>query len=710
MTSINWPPQEQRKLIGTRIDRVDGPEKSSGAAKYSLDINRPGMLYGKILGASIAAGTLKSLDIKAAEALPGVKAVHVMTQPGGAINWAGQEILALAAETEEAANEALRRIKVEYVPGDPQVDDADPLKVSGNPATRTEGDTAGGFAQASATVEGRYGVATITHCCLEPHGQVSEFRDGELNVWPSTQAVSGFANQLTKAAGLEASKIHIDCQYMGGGFGSKFGADAWGVACVELAKKAGKPVKLLLDRDLELMIGGNRPSAFADVKIGADKEGRVTAWQSKSWGSGGMGGFSAPLLPYVFAFPNQTTESQGIRTNRGAARAWRAPRHPQGCAITMAAMEDLAAKLGIDALEFYLKNLEFAPENLRDTYREELLIAADLIGYNGKAHLRGDKSKGPIKRGLGISLHTWGGAGHASTCDVTINPDGSVEASMGTQDLGVGTRTCIGIVAAETLGLPLEAIKVNIGKNAYPTSGGSGGSTTIGGISSSTRRAAVAALDELLKRVANELNISADELEAAEGRIRAKNNPQKSIAWKDACKLLGRMPITQQAKHGGGARTELTGSGVGGVQIADVSVDIETGQVKMNEMVAVQDCGLIIDLKLAESQVYGALIMGVTYALFEEAIYDKKTGRMLNPDMEFYRLATLPDVGKLRVHMMTGKGYDERGVIGLGEPPVISPGAAISNAVANAIGIRVPTIPLTPDRVIEALENGGALA
>ena len=707
MTDIQWPSQEKRKLIGKRIERVDGPAKSSGAAKYSLDINRPGLLYGKILGATIAAGTLKSLDASAAEALQGVRAVHVMTQAGRPINWAGQEIVALAADTEEIATEALGLIKVEYEHGEPQVDDSDPQKVSGNPATRTEGDPAAGFAAAAETVSGRYGVATITHCCLEPHGQVSEFRDGELHVWPSTQAVSGFAGQLTKPAGLEANKIHIDCQYMGGGFGSKFGADAWGVACVELAKKAGKAVKLLLDRDLELMIGGNRPSAFADVKIGADKEGRVTAWESKAWGSGGMGGFSAPLLPYVFSFPNQTTESQGIRTNRGAARAWRAPRHPQGCAITMAAMEDLAAKLGIDALEFYLKNLEYAPENLRDRYREELMLAAELIDYKSKAHPRGDKAKGPVKRGLGISLHTWGGAGHASACDVTINADGSVEASMGTQDLGVGTRTCVGIVVAETLGLPLEAVKVNIGRNSYPTSGGSGGSTTIGGISSSSRQAAVAALDELWKKVAGELKISPDELEAADGKIREKANPQKSIAWKDACKLLGQMSITQQGRHQGGARTELTGSGVGGVQIADVSVDIETGLVKMNEMVAVQDCGLIIDLKLAESQVYGALIMGITYAIFEEAIYDRQTGRMLNPDMEFYRLATLPDVGKLKVHMMTGKGYDEQGVIGLGEPPVISPGAAISNAVANAIGVRVPSIPLTADRVIEALENGG---
>jgi xanthine dehydrogenase YagR molybdenum-binding subunit len=707
MTSINWPSQEKRKLIGTRIDRLDGPAKSSGAAKYSFDMNRPKMLYGKILGAPIAAGKLTALDTSAAEALEGVEAIHVMTEVGRPINWAGQEIVALAAVTEEIATEAIRLIKAEYERGEPQVDDTDPARAEGRPRQRTNGDPEKGFAEAAATVSGRYGIATIAHCCLEPHGQVSEFADGVLKVWPSTQAVSGIANQMTEAAGLPANKIQVDCQYMGGGFGSKFGPGAWGAASIHLAKKAGKPVKLLLDRDLELAIAGNRPSAFADVKVAADREGRVTAWESNVWGSGGMGNFGAPPVPYVFEFPNLTTSSQGIRTNRGPTQAWRAPGHPQGCAITMAALEDLAAKLNMDALEFFLKNVEFAPEALRNVYSEELRIAAEMIDYKRKAHPRGDTATGPIKRGLGISLHTWGGRGHDSTCDVTINPDGSVITSIGTQDLGTAARTCVAIVVAESLGLPLEGVQVNIGRNSYPASGGSGGSTTIGGISSSSRRAAIAALDELLKRVAGQLTLSPDELEAVDGRIREIGNPEKSIAWKDACRLLGQTAITQQGKHAPGARTELTGSGVGGVQIADVSVDIETGLVTMNEMVAVQDCGLIIDLKTAESQVYGAMIMGVTYALFEECVYDRQTGRMLNPDMEFYRLAGLSDVGQLKVHMMTGPGYDDQGVIGLGEPPVISPGAAISNAVANAIGVRVPMLPLTPDRVLAALEAGG---
>ncbi len=705
MTSINWPPEDKRKLIGKRIERLDGPAKSSGAAKYSLDMQHPDMLYGKILGASIAAGKIKSIDTKPAEALKGVAAIHPMKKEGDTVNWAGEEILALAATSEEIANDALRLIKIEYEETKPKIDDTDPSKVEGRARERTDGKPDEGFAQAAAIVEGRYGLPVITHCCLEPHGQLSDYTDSGMKVWPSTQSVSGMTNDLAEKAGLPASKVEVDCQYMGGGFGSKFDTGNWGAASVALSKKAGKPVRLHLEREMELMIAGNRPSAYADVKVGAGKDGKVTAWESKAWGTGGMGGFGGgPNLPYVFAFTNRKTSSQAINTNRGPVKAWRAPNHPQGCLITMSALDDLAAKLGMDSLEFFLANLEFAPQNLRNAYREELEIAAQLMDYKTKAHPRGDSTPGSIKRGLGISLHTWGGQGHKSACNVTINPDGSVGAFIGTQDLGVGTRTCVGIVVAESLGLPLEAVQVNIGRNSYPADGASGGSSTIGGISSSTRRAAIAALNELLKRVADELKIDADKLEAADGTVREIDNPKHSVTWKEACKLLGQNSITQQGQHKPGAKTELTGSGVGGVQMADVSVDVETGIVTMNEFLAVQDCGLIVDLKTAESQVYGAMIMGITYALFEEAVYDPQTGRMLNPDMEFYRLAGLSDIGKLRVHMMTGKGYDDRGVIGLGEPPVISPGAAISNAVANALGFRVPMLPLTADRVLEAIE------
>jgi xanthine dehydrogenase YagR molybdenum-binding subunit len=210
----------------------------------------------------------------------------------------------------------------------------------------------------------------------------------------------------------------------------------------------------------------------------------------------------------------------------------------------------------------------------------------------------------------------------------------------------------------------------------------------------------------LFEKVAPALNAKPEELEAVNGTVRVKADTSRSLSWKEACSKMGAVPITARGKNPDKTKLpDLTNSGVGGIGMADVEVDLDTGVVKVKKMVAVQDCGLIIDLKTAESSCYGAMIMGISYALYEEKVMDQGTGRMLNPDMQFYRLAGYNDIPELVVHMMTGKGYDERGVIGLGEPPVISPGAAIANAVANAVGVRVPFIPLTPDRVLAALEQ-----
>jgi xanthine dehydrogenase YagR molybdenum-binding subunit len=359
----------------------------------------------------------------------------------------------------------------------------------------------------------------------------------------------------------------------------------------------------------------------------------------------------------------------------------------------------------MDPVEFFLKNLDLAKPRT-EIYREELGIASDLMGWKQKWQPRGKNRSGNMAHGLGVSMHTWGGRGHNSDCDFAINPDGSVEIKLGSQDLGTGTRTCIMVVAADTLGIPLDQIKLFIGDSTYPVSGGSGGSTTIGGVSSSTRRAAVDARDALFAKVAPALNVQPDQLEAVSGSIRVKGDSSRSLSWKDACSKIGAMPVTSHGKNPDRSKPpDLTNSGVGGVQMAEVQVDVETGIVQVKKMVAVQDCGLVVNLKTAESQCYGALIMGISYALYEEKIMDPVTGRMLNPNMQFYRLAGLNDIPELVVHMMTGKGYDERGVIGLGEPPVISPGAAISNAVANALGVRVPFLPLTPDRVLAALQQ-----
>ena len=710
----DWPAAGERSLIGKRINRIDGPTKASGAAKYTYDINRPGLLFGKIYRSPYAHAKITAIDTSEAEKLPGVKSVHVVLGVGKETNWVGDEIIALAAESEEIAEDALRKIKVEFEEL-PFLVLEENLEQAGDHAkagdAKTAGDPAKAFSDPDVVIsDGYYGIQTITHCCLEAHGNVAEWTGEKLLTYSSTQNVPGLPSQIGDALrkqGVDVADKNIEtiCNYVGGGFGSKFGPDEWGIHAAHLAKAAGKPVKLMLDRNMELEAAGARPSSYAQIKVAAKKDGTLVAWDSHSWGTGGFPGTDMPPLPYVLLkIPNVSTQHTSVSTNAGPARAWRAPNHPQAAVLTMCALEDLAAKLNMDPIEFFSKNADLSAGRGK-VYREELQIAAQLADWQKNWHPQGDKTHGHIKRGMGVSMHTWGGRGHNGMCMVSIHPDGSVEVTTGSQDLGTGTRTVIAIVAAETFGLPVEAITVNIGDSKYPPDNASGGSTTVGAVSATTRRGSVDALDQLFAVVAPSLGVPADQLLAVGGHIQAKGDASKKLTWKEACAKLQVKTLQATGKNPG--QCKLGDSGVGGVQIADVSVDTETGIVKINKMVAVQDCGLIIDMKTAESQCYGAMIMGISYALYEQKIMDQITGRMLNNNMEFYKLAGIGDIGELVVHMMTGPGYDERGTIGLGEPPVISPGAAISNAVANAIGVRVPTIPLTPDKVLAALAKGG---
>lgn len=720
MADYKWPEPQERNLIGTRISRLDGPAKVSGRAKYSYDIVRPNMLYAKILASPLAHCKITKLDITAAEKVPGVKAVKVLMPEGSELQWAGQEIAVVAAETEDQARDGVRAIQIDVELLPHNVEDRERERVAASYVKPADANVVGNpdqaFAEAEVVVEGSYGAEIMEHCCLESHGQVCEWDADKTNltVWASTQNVSGIVAQFAGGLKIPASNVRIITQYMGGGFGSKFGADPWGIYGAELARTTGRPVKLMLERDLELMMAGVRPSAFARVKIGGKKDGTLTAWSSESWGSGGLQGSGSPPIPYIFApndqsgIPNRRHQHFSISTNIGASKAWRAPNHPQACVITMCALEDLAAAMNMDPMQFYRKNIQLVGPRAK-VYSEEMEFAEQLSDWKKLWHPRGDKAPGPIKRGLGMGIHTWGGKGHASNCELVVSPDGSLEIKMGTQDLGTGTRTILALVVADTFGLPIEAVKVSIGDSSYPRSGASGGSTTVGGVSAAARRAALDARDALFAKVAPALGAEPGQLVARGGRIGVRDNASRSLSWKEAAGKLGVTPLSVMGVNAQNS-TDLNSAGAAGVQVADVSVDIETGIVKMNRFVAVQDCGLILDMKLAESQVYGAVIMGVAYSLYEEKVSDPHTGKMLNANMEFYRLAGAGDIGQIIVKMMTGPGYDERGVIGLGEPPVVAPGAAISNAVANAIGVRVPDIPLTPDRVLAALEAKGGKA
>ena len=735
-TKYSWPSNHKSALIGKRVSRLDGAEKTTGVAKYTYDVNLPNQVVVRALGCPHAHCKVISIDTSAAERVPGVVFVHPINAPKpGAepveIQAEGTLLVAVAAETEASAAEGVSKIKVQYEMLDVFVDDQDLQAAIAAKRTKPAG---GGIELDSAlgqpgdkedakeweeksiqsllknskyVIEAKYGIDAITHCCLEPHGTTLHWVDGKLKVYLSTQNVSQSDDGFATALAITADEVDVQCDYVGGGFGSKFQPNYWGIAAAEIARKLGRPVKFLLTREQELKIGGNRPSGYVEVKMGADENGVVQVWDSHHWGTSGFNGSTIAVtnFPYVFHPKNVRRRATGIITNNEPSVAWRAPNHPQACAITQTAYDDLAAKMQANSFDIFMRNLENidTPEKA-SVYAEEMRIAADLMDWQNKWHPHGKgRKKGSIVEGLGLGIHKWSGVANDSNCKLRIHPDGGVESYCGTQDIGTGTRTICAMVLAETFGLPIDAVKVNIGSSTYPFSGASGGSTTVGAVTESHRRAAQDSLAKLFDLVAEKLGVPADKLEATGGEIRMAGYSDKRMSWKEACSLIGIRPLEVSVEYKRGKPSPLSNANVCGVQMAHVAVDLETGIVKMKKMVAVQDMGLIVNRKTAESQIYGAMIMSISASLFEQRLNDPKTGAFVNCELSDYRLPRLGDVGELVVHMHEPESERARGVIGLGEPPAISGAAAISNAVCNAIGVRVPIIPISPKRVLDAL-------
>jgi xanthine dehydrogenase YagR molybdenum-binding subunit len=708
-----WPAKPA--LIGTAVKRLDGPDKVAGRASYTYDIKRPGMLYGKILRSPHPHARVVAIDLSAAKASPGVKAAINAIDPGKFVMFQGDEVAAVAADTEEHAWDAIRQIKVQYeeLPHLATVEqamaaDAPQVFEGGNTKqgqAQETGNLDEGFKEAAHIVEATYSTHVITHVCLETHGTVCEWDGDKLTAWVSTQAVHGTKDGFAKGLDIPVANVRVITQYMGGGFGSKFGPDAQGLLCAKLAKEAGAPVWLMLDRKEEHLNTGNRPSATAHIRAGVTADGKLCAYDAQSWGTGGAGATSNFPLPYIYVFPNRRRTHKDVYINAGQQRAMRAPGHPQGCFLTEILMDELADRVKMDPVEFRIKNLPARAPNAM--WGEYFQIGAKAFGWEQR-HPTGDPTPGPIKTGFGCSAHQWGGGGRGTQAHVDIASDGSVVVKCGTQDLGTGTRTIVAIVAAETLGLPISAVHVEIGDSMYPLSGGSGGSTTAASVSPAIRSTCGKALDELHAKVAPTLGVDAASLTASGGRIHVKDDPSKGVAWKDACKLIGTEPISADGKWVEG----LSSTGTSGVQFTEAEVDIETGKVRLKRILTVQDCGLIVDKLTAESQVYGGIVGAINFALYEDRILDRRTGQMVNPNMEWYLVAGMSDIPKIDIMLMDRPDTRERGVIGIGEPPTVSTAAAIANAVRNATGVTIRSLPLTPKRVLDAIDQekaGGTL-
>jgi xanthine dehydrogenase YagR molybdenum-binding subunit len=708
-SEFDWPAKPS--VLGTHINRLDGPDKVTGRAKYTFDINRPGMLYARIVRSPHPHARVVSVDLAAATRMPGVKTALLTRDFSDSQNnrvmFQGDEVAAVAADTEEHAIDAARSIRVEYdvLPHvtvvEKALDGTAPAVFTGGnvrdgrPAQA--GDLAAGFGAAAKVVEGTYSTQVITHNCMESHGTVCEWNGDRLMAWISTQGINAARENFASALGIPQANVRVICQYMGGGFGSKaMSVGAEGLMCAKLAKAANAPVKLMLDRKEEHLATGNRPSAASRIKAGVSADGIITAFDAESWGTGGAGATADFPLPYIYQIANRHRSHKNVFTNTGQQRPMRAPGHPQGSFNTEIIMDELADQVNMDPVAFRIKNLP--PEAPNAMWRSYLQEGAAEFGWN-KRHATGDKTAGPVKTGMGVSINTWGGGGRGpSPAHCEIASDGGVIMRLGTQDLGTGTRTLVAVVTADALGLGPSQVRPEIGDTLYGVSALSGGSTTAASISPGIRVAAIKALDALKEKVAPALGVAAASLVAAGGRIQVENDPSKGMTWADACKQIGPQPIAADGEWRAGMSSTTTS----GAQFAEVTVDIETGIVKVTRVLVVQDCGLVVSRLTAESQCYGGVIGSLNFALFEDRILDRNTGQMLNPNMEWYLLAGMSDIPRIDVRL---KDQPERGVIGLGEPPTVSTAAAIALAVRNATGVTMRSLPLTPARILGAMRQ-----
>lgn len=736
-------PNADLTYIGKPTLRYDGPAKAMGRGKYTADIQLPGMLYARMVDASIPHGRILSVDTSAAEKLPGVKAVHVIEHVYGVaelrdpgkeapsrypvIRYAGQPIAGVAAISPQIASDAAALIKVQYDKMPFVVDrtearaDTAPVVFPGpadaagsagggggpkdvpqvgnvhGPQRKKVGDADAGFAEAEVVVEGEYFTQVQTHSALETHGFVVDWKPDEVTVYASTQGTSSVRNEFAEVFKLLKNKVRVITDFMGGGFGAKFGAGNEGVVAANLSRKASLPVKLMLDRRQEHIVC-NRPDSHQKLKIGAKKDGTLTAIHLTSYGTAGVGtgaGTAGPATN-LYKCPNLLTEEYDVFVNAGPGAAFRAPGHPQGCFAFEQAIDELATKLDVDPLTYRDK----IDENAARRVERQVILERT----NWKNRRPAGSDTGPIKRGMGIAQSVWYRfVNMDSSCEVRVSRDGSVELMSAVQDLGTGTKTMLAIVVAEEFGIPPGSVGIRIGDTRFPIGPDSGGSITTGSISPAARNAAFQAKQQLFAAVAPKLDTTADNLVMQGGRVHFKNDPSKSFSLKQVTAKLPTSEISARATRVAEySKEKIT---YGGVDYVELAVDTETGRVHIEKVFGAHDCGRPINPTGVISQINGGILQGISYALFEERIMDRKAGYMLNANLENYKILGSREVPEIEVVLVENYiAQSSTDAAGIGESAgIITLAAAIGNAFYNATGVRMRRLPMTPANVLTAL-------
>ena len=669
---------------GLRLDIV---EKVTGQARYTTDYYPDKMLWAGYVRCPYGDAELTGYDRDAALKVPGVLEIEITKKAGV---YVGDRLGHLCAESRLAYEQGMAALNPKFRVNPPKTDpdtEMTPLDRVAQPGNTTQAEQA--LDASDAVIEATYRTQVQTHCCLEPHIGLVDFKGDHATAWGSTQGTFSFRNELAEVLGLSNDQVHFHCEYVGGGFGSKFGAGAEGQLAGKMSKKYDRPCRVGLSRKEEQLDSGNRPGSVQYMKIGATKDGKLSGGRIHVAGVvGPSGGGGGARNPSRYNFGKIARSDEDVHLNAGFPRAMRAPGHPQGMFAVELMMDALATELGIDPLEFRLNNDPHA------TRRDMLKAGAELIGWDRRQP--NGLSQGPIKRGLGVAVGDWGNSAGRATVTVEVYPDGTITALSGSQDIGMGFRTMLCDCVAHQMSVPREHIKVRVGSSDLPPGPASGGSVTSRFVAPKALGAAEQAKQGVLKLVAEEWQTDVARLTLNKGVI---TNGTRTMKWAEACRLIGEDRLTFSVSEDGPFRTEPTDSDA--VQFAEVQVDTETGIVRVTKVVALQDVGQAVNRHTAENQITGAVIQGLSFALFEDRILDPTLGAMVNPNMEFYKIAGSMDIPE--IIPVLWRSRDDASVNSLGEPPVVPTPGAIGCAIANAIGAQVRTMPMTPARVLQAI-------
>jgi CO/xanthine dehydrogenase Mo-binding subunit len=712
--SLEQWPAGPREVVGRPAPRVSGPLRARGEARYTADLQLPGMLHAAVLRSPHARARVNRINLSAALEAPGVRAAigpgdsHVLVDEAG---YQGVAVAAVAADTFAQAREAVAQIDVEWEVGEPLLDPDEAVRrgrLIEEPRRYERGDVDRALAEADVVVEAEYRTQTVLHNSMETHQAVCEWRGDTLDVYISTQWIWGIRDSVAGQLGLPPDKVRVVCEFMGGGFGSKNGPDDYTFIAAELARRTGRPVRCALTRRQEHMAAGNRNSTIQRLIAGARADGTLVALTGEFVNAVGWSGWTASTegpMQMLYDCENVRTVTYGAQVNTPPMKAFRAPGFVEGTFGLERLLDELAARLDVDPLEIRRRNYAHATEGRPYSSKRLMECYTRAEAHWARRDEVHARSEGPRKRGIGLASQVWyGGGGPPSYAFVRLGSDGRATVLTAMQDIGTGTATAMAQIAADELGLALDRVDVVLGDSARgPYASVSAGSSTTPSMGPAVRSAAADAARQVLEIAAQRFDQEQRVLSLQGGRIVSADGDswplEEVVGLLEDAQILGK---GARGPNPAGMQVLTFGA-----HVVEVAVDVETGEVRVERVAAIHDVGRVINPLGASSQVEGGIIQGLGHTLSEERLVDSQTGTILTQSLDAYKLPTIADVPEIVTELLDipDEHLTNLGSKGLGEPPIVPIAAAIGNAIRDATGADVRSLPITREEMLRALRE-----